>query len=72
MAFLHDLHDEFQSLIEIASRDRGVRFLRGHLHTHTKTKIIISSNFFAEYSIKSLAWHTFIFGAGIFCRADNG
>ena len=24
MAFLHDLHDEFQNLIEIASKDRGV------------------------------------------------
>lgn len=24
MAFLHDLHDEFQSLIEISSRDMGV------------------------------------------------
>ena len=23
MVFLHDLHDEFQSLIEIASRERG-------------------------------------------------
>ena len=24
MAFLHDQHDEFQSLIEIVSKDRGV------------------------------------------------